>query len=195
MGGTDGRGDGERLLARYAWSEADDPRLDAMSITLVQPADGSAIRVLGPRREFPHPLTVAQALDETLGLDDFAWGSVVAQVDRLGDWDAIIEPNGWAASMPETLAQLSAAGVAVNVFWNVEAVVTFGLARAGALVREFNGLLYNDGREPLPEEDGLAWGVEAPRASCFAVMERVTGITLERDWLLNRARATYVVPL
>jgi hypothetical protein len=183
------------LLRRYAWAESDDPRLEALSITLAQPADGSALAALHPRRELPFPLTVARALAETLNLDDFAWGSVLAQSDRLGEWDVIIEPNGWAASDPETVAALSTNGVAVNAFWNVNAVVTFSLARMGALIRSFDALLYNDDGQPLPEERDLDWGVGAPRASALALMERITGMPLEHDWLLDTPRRSFVVPL
>jgi hypothetical protein len=189
------RDDAGRLLRRYAWSEAEDPLLEAVSITLVQPADGSALAALHPRRELPGPLTFAEARAAALDLDDFAWGSVVAQVDRLGDWGVIIEPNGWAASLPDTLVRLSANGVAINVFWNVNAVVTFALARGGSLMRAFDALLYSDGGVPLPEERGLPWGVKAPRAGALAVMDRLTGVPLGRDWLLGRARRSFVVPL
>ncbi len=187
--------DGEPLLRRYAWAENGDPLVEAVSITLVQPADGSALAALRPRREISARLTVGQALAEAFALDDFAWGSVLAQSDQLGDWDVIIEPCGWAASVPETLAHLSAGGTAINVFWNVNAVITFSLARTGALVRTFDALLYDDGADALPEEKGLRWGVDAPRASALALMERLTGMPVERDWLVGRARRSFVVPL
>ncbi len=187
--------DGEPLLQRYGWAENEDPLVEAVSITLVQPADGSALAALRPRREITAQLTVGQALAEAFALEDFAWGSVLAQSDRLGDWDVIIEPCGWAASVPETLARLSAGGSAINVFWNVNAVITFSLARAGALVRTFDALLYDEAADALPEEQGLRWGVDAPRASALAVMERLTGVPVEREWLLGRARRSFVVPL
>ena len=187
--------DGEPLLQRYAWAENGDPLVEAVSITLIQPADGSALAALRPRREITAALTVGQALAEAFALDDFAWGSVLARSDRLADWDVIIEPCGWAESVPETLGACSAGGTAINVFWNVNAVITFSLARTGALVRTFDALLYDEAADALPEERGLRWGVGAPRASALAVMERLTGVPLERDWLLGRARRSFVVPL
>ncbi len=72
------RDEADAILARYAWAEAEERLVEALSITLVQPADGSAIAALRASRELPGPLTVAQALDETLRLADFAWGSVLA---------------------------------------------------------------------------------------------------------------------
>jgi hypothetical protein len=192
---VESRDDGEPLLQRYTWAESEDALVEAVSITLIQPADGSALAALRPRREITAPLTFEEALAEAFALDDFAWGSVLAQSDRLGDWDVIIEPCGWAASVPETLAHLSAGGTAINVFWNVNAVVTFSLARTRALVRTFDALLYDDAADALPEERGLRWGADAPRASALAVMERLTGVPVERDWLLGRARRSFVVPL
>jgi hypothetical protein len=192
---VESRDDGKPLLRRYAWAENEDPLVDAVSITLVQPADGSALAALRPRREISARLTVEQALAEAFALDDYAWGSVLAQSDRLGDWDVIIEPCGWAASVSETLARLSVGGAAINVFWNVNAVITFSLARAGVMIRTFDALLYDDGADALPEEQGLRWGVDAPRASALALMERLTGMPVERDWLLGRARRSFVVPL
>jgi hypothetical protein len=44
-----------------------------------------------------------------------------------------VEPNGWAASMPEVITRLSTGGIAVNVLWNVKSVITFSLARDGEL--------------------------------------------------------------
>lgn len=179
--------------ARYGWADSEDPLVEALSISLVAPA-GAAIDALRPRRLLPSPLTVAEALVETLRLDDFAWGSVLAQTDTLGGWDVIVEPNGWAASMPEALARISAAGTAVNVFWNVNAVMSFTLARQGLITRTFDPLLY-DGDGALPEEEGLAWGVGSPRAAALALLERITGVAVDRDWLLTRGRPTYVVPV
>jgi hypothetical protein len=187
--------DASALLEAYAWAQAPDPDAEALSLTLVSPADGSALQRLAPRRQLPGLLTVARALDAGLGIDDYAWGAVLGQPDRLGDWDVIIEPNGWAASMPETLEALSTGGTAVNAFWNVNAVVTFGLARAGSLVRSFDALLYDNPATPLAEEVGLPWGVGSPRASLLALVERLTGVRIDRGWLLETPRPTFEIPL
>ncbi len=150
---------------------------------------------LRPRAELPARLTVAQALAAQDDLPDFAWGSVLAQTDSLDGWAVLIEPNGWTASTPETIARLSEWGEALNVFWNVNAVMSFSYARNGTLVRQFDPLLYDDGGKPLPEEADLPWGTDEPRASSLALMERLSGAHIERDWLLERSRPTFVVPV
>jgi hypothetical protein len=185
----------EDLAEAYGWAESGDPRLEAISITLVQPDDEWPLQVLAPREQLPGVMTVAEALKAEGDLVDFAWGSVLVQTDSIDGWAALIEPNGWAASMPEAVIRLAARGEAVNVFWNVNAVMSFSLARDGALVRTFDPLLYDDSDGPLPDEMGLPWGVGRPRASAFALMERLTHVRMTEAWLLERPRETFVVPI
>jgi hypothetical protein len=192
---NDGQPSTDDLLAAYAWAESADPRLEAMSITLVRPGDERALQVLAPREQLPGPMTVAQGLRAQDGIPDFAWGSVLVQTDSIDHWAALVEPNGWAASMPEVVARLSEQGEAVNAFWNVNAVMSFTLARDGGVVRTFDPLLYDALDGPLPEETDLPWGVGRPRASALALMERLTGVRIGRDWLLERPRETFVVPI
>ena len=183
------------LLAAYKWADSDDPLLEALSITLARPNDGRVPNGLSPRRELATRLDVAETLDATLGLEDFAWGAVLAQIDSLDGWAVVVEPNGWAGSTPDVLQRLSVDGIAVNVFWNVNAVIRFSYARAGALVRDFDGLLYDSPNDAITEEMGFPWGGDQPRASVLGVMERLTGVRLARDWLLATPRRTFEVPL
>jgi hypothetical protein len=97
--------------------------------------------------------------------------------------------------MPDALSSLSAGGIAVNAFWNVEGVATFGLARDGSPIRSFDALLYDRAAAALPEEVGLPWGVTAPRASLLALLERLTGVRIQRTWLLDLPRPAYEIPL
>ena len=57
--------------------------------------------------ELPRPLTIAEALDASQAVADFARGSVLVQTDTLGSWAVFLEPNGWATSIPDMLARLS----------------------------------------------------------------------------------------
>jgi hypothetical protein len=195
MDAPDGRPSIRTLLDVYGWAESGDPRLEAISIALVQPDDEQALAALTPRERLPGTMTVAQALDAQGRLEDFAWGSVLAQTDSLDGWAALIEPNGWAASLPDAIARLSTWGEAVNAFWNVNAVMSFALARGGVVVRHFDPLLYDEDEGRLPDETELRWGTDRPRASALALMERLTGARIERDWLLERSRPTFVVPI
>jgi hypothetical protein len=80
------------------------------------------------------------------------------------------------------------------VFWNVNANMQFAFARQGSLVRLFDPLLY-DPAEALPQEGEFEWGTHQPRASALALMERLSGVRFDRDWLLTAVRPTYAVPL
>lgn len=178
----------------YSWAEAADEALSALTITLVEPDDGTAIRALEPRSKYPQPMTFEQALDAAFALPDFAYGAVVVQTDARQGWGALIEPCGWVSSDADRLAALSANGTALSVFWNVNANMQFGLARNGSLVRLFDPLLYDAG-DALPEESEFGWGTGQPRASALGLMERLSGVRIDREWLLAPARPTYVVPL
>ena len=179
----------------YAWVEAADQLLSALTITLVQPDDGTALRVLRPKSQYPAPMTFEEALDAAFALPAWAYKEVVVQLDSIGGWTALIEPAGWATADPDKLAQLSANGTAVSVFWNVNAHMLFGLARAGSPVRFFDPLLYSADADALPEESEFEWGVGHPQASALGLLERLTGVRVERDWLVGPARPTYVVSL
>ena len=183
-------------LDRYRWVDGRQD-LDAVSITLARPPNDALIEILAPRRQMPVPLTYADALEAAFALEDFAAGSVLAQLDELQGWTAIIEPCGWAASMPDVVARLSADGVAVNVFWNVNANMSACLARGGAVVRQFDPLLYDPGDRPLPEELGLGFGdPSAPvRPACLEFLARCTGVEIREAWLLEIPRRTFVVPV
>ena len=178
----------------YSWAEAADEVLSALTITLVQPDDGTAIRALGPRSKYPQPMTFEQALDAAFALPDFAYGAVVVQTDAMQGWGALIEPAAGYRPIPDRLAALAANGTALSVFWNVNANMQFALARNGSLIRQFDPLLY-DAADALPEESEFEWGTRRPRASALALMERMSGVQIDREWLLTPARPTYVVPL
>lgn len=184
-------------VSAYAWVGQHQELLEALSVTMVQPAGAGVVSRLEPKWEWPTRLTIAEALAASLTVDDYAWGSLFAQVDEIAGWTAIIEPNGWAASTPEMLAGLSADGAAMNVVWNVNALMGASVARNGVVIRQFDPLLYDASAQPLVEEAGLPFGEPgAPlRAASLAFLERLTGVRLSEQWLLGRSRQTFVVPV
>ena len=184
-------------IGRYRWVGERWDLLDALSLTFVQPASDSLIEVLAPRAALPKPLTYAAALDAAFARDDFALGSLLVQLDELAGWTTIIEPCGWAATMPDVVARLSKVGIAVNVFWNVNANMSACLGRDGQVIRQFDPLLYEAGDNPLDEELGLPFGDPAAplRAASVAFMARITGVDFDEAWLLGPQRRTFVVPV
>ena len=180
---------------RYAWvEESQDPGLDAISITLVTPITPDPLALLRPRESLG-VLTVEQTLVRSLEINDHPSRSVEVQVDAIGDWTVLIEPNGWVTAYEDVLTRLSEGGKAGNVFWNVNANMRFGWAIGGTLIRLFDPLLY-DADGALPEEAGLPFGHPGqPLGAALALLARLTGVVIDQSWLLHRARPTFVVPL
>jgi hypothetical protein len=139
-------------------------------------------------------MTIAEAADSLP--ETFASKWLVVQTDQLDGWAVLIEPYGYAGAMPEVLASLSDAGQAVNIFWNVNALMHVGYAKAGSVVRSFDPLLDDRQDQGLPEEVGLGFGEpETALAASFVLAERLTGVAIERDWLMGRRRPTHVIPV
>lgn len=182
-------------LQRYAWADADD-QPDGLTLLYVRPLPmrpAAGLRVIS---QLPRPLTLGEAQDEATKLDDFAWGSELLQADQVLDWAIFVEPWGWATSLSEIVAGISTGGSAISVFWNVNAVMRVVVARDGAVVREFDPLIYDDGGVPIPEEAGLLFGEVGPcRGAALLLAERLTGVAVSRSWLLDRPRRTFRIAL
>lgn len=184
-------------IERFRWIEGRPDLLDAVSLTFVQPVGEAWSDVLTPRRMLPTLLPYVAALAAAFELDDYPWGSLVVQIDELDGWTTIIEPCGWACAVPDVVARLSTAGVAVNVFWNVNAQMSACVGRLGSVVRHFDPLLYELADDHLPEELDLPFGdPAAPLAAVsLAFQARITGVAFDEHWLLDLPRRTFVVPM
>jgi hypothetical protein len=77
----------------------------------------------------------------------------------------------------------------------------FLVARSGSIVRDFDPLLYDSDGESelaLPEERGLPFPTGddqplTPGCASLALIERLTGVVIERRWLLDEPHPTYRV--
>ena len=176
----------------FAWADDLGAGIDGLSIAVVRPVIVDPATAFSVVEQLLPDRTVLEAVDAAFQLDDFAWGSEVTLIDQLGDWTVAIQPIGWGTSLPEEVARLSVGGEAANVYWNVNAVMSASFARAGVLIRTFDPLLY-DAAGALDQEQGLPFGVQHARAAALAFMARVTGVIIERNWLLAPKRPTYRV--
>ena len=123
---------------------------------------------------------------------DFRLG---VQVDQMDGWTVVVEPNGWLLTVPATAELVSAGGELVSVFWNVNASTLFTVAKGGVIIRRFDPLLYDQPSigDPLPEEAGLPFGHPGePRVAAVELAERLTGVRLTRDWLVNQPHPTWM---
>ena len=119
---------------------------------------------------------------------------LAVQVDEIDGVTVIIEPNGWLLTTPEYAEAVSGGAEAVSVYWNVNAVMQFLLARDGRIVRRFDPLLYDQPGEgqPLPEESQLPFGdPELCRDAAIELAERTAGVHLTREWLLTQRHPTW----
>lgn len=182
-------------LAAYDWLDSDDRRLSGLSLTLVRPAGPQAVDRLNPTRDLEGELSLEQA--GGLVLDRFDGSRLAVQVDQLDGWTTLIEPFGWAGATPNVLARLSAGGGrAVNVYWNVNALMHVGWADDGRIVASFDPLLDDRSGGGEPEEADLPFGdPERALRAAFVLAERLTGVRIERAWLLDRVRPTSEIPV
>jgi hypothetical protein len=166
----------------FRWAESDE-RLTAACFTAVVGvgADEVARRFGGDlparRRE-----TFADAFNEyplthSLVFDDVPGGVLVA------------ENNGWEGARLEVATAVSRGGRLASAYWSVNADMTFVHAVDGVPLAVFDPLLIESpwwvgDRGSLPARiDDLPFGVEAPRAAAFALVERLTGVRIEASWL------------
>jgi uncharacterized protein DUF6461 len=177
-------------VSDYDW--VDD--IDALTVTLIQGVELQQVgEALGVDWSSERLATFDGAFD---GLDPEGWDYPV-QVEELDGWLVVVEPNGWFLSDDEKLGELSREGAAVSVFRNINAQARVIVARRGEVVRSFDPVIpdYEPDGEPLPEESGLSFGADGdPTPASFVLLERVTGVRIEREWLLDRPRRTWLAP-
>ena len=108
----------------------------------------------------------------------------------LGHWVVSFEGNGFLATLDDVVRRLSDHRRAIVLFRNVNVLMRFVYASGGSVIRAFDPLLYENRSlwigEPLAQEQGLTFGLGAPMASAFACAERISGVTLTREFLDSR---------
>jgi hypothetical protein len=120
--------------------------------------------------------------------------------DRCGDWVLLAENNGFHGSLREVLAGLSRGTVAASVYWNVNMQSSIGYAEDGQLLAAFDFVIsqHAGGTDPdrlAPFLDGLTFtNAHRKKAEAMAVLERVSGVRVGREWLRQRHPASVVVP-
>ena len=172
----------------YEWARD----VEAMTVAYVR---GTNLRQIGALLHFDWASERLATFADAEWQQDHDTGSYVVQAEQRDPWVVLVEPNGYLASIPEAVSALSDLDVAVSVYWNVNAQMRFAMYADGVLVRSFDPLLPDLGPEgqPLAEEAGLPFGVdgEVPEAAALTLAERLTGVAIDRAWLLDQARPTW----
>lgn len=182
------RGAGDRASARdYAWVSQWEVNgycvalveaahaSDVLAAMVADPAvpNGKAreIRAWAREQELPHYATAVEATE-------------------LGTWVVSVESNGFLATQDDVLRRLTEGRSAIVLFRNVNSVMRFIYVKDRTVIRTFDPLLYDNRSmwigKPLREERGLAFGIDAPMASAFALAERLSGVHLTEELLDGR---------
>jgi hypothetical protein len=177
-------------LERYRWVGRDED-LDAHCVTVIPGGDPvSVAAAFAVETDSRRDATFAEQWDMSTPYPEGA-GNDTVQIDVLGGAVVCLESNGWAGTDVPRAEALSHTGVYVSTYTNVNALMQLVVARAGAIVRIFDPLLY-DPEGAMAEEVGLPFGEPGLcSAAAFVLLERVTGVELTRSWLLETPHPAY----
>jgi hypothetical protein len=170
-------------MTGYGWVET----LEAYCFTaVVGPGPDEVIRRLGGDPDEAQPRTFEECF---WAADGPQW----AQVGLVGGAVLVAEHNGWRAE--ESVEALSRRARVACFFRNVHAVTHFVYAVDGAVLAEFDPLVdgrHASGTDPHAIADAVAdlpFGLFSAEASSLALVERLTGVRVDRDWLDTPQRA------
>jgi uncharacterized protein DUF6461 len=163
--------------AEFLWAD----EATEATVAVVAADAGNAMELLerlGPTEDVGS-MTFDAALDlQGSFYDDGTFDDrAVLQVDRLGGWWGLVEPNGFRASFDTRLLALAGDRPAVSFFWNVNSVMSLLKVEGGSVVATF---------DPLFEFE------DHPNARAFALVERWTGIAITEAWFTG-SKPTFVV--
>ena len=177
-------------MAGYAWAEA----LEAYCFTAVIGLDlDEAIRRLGGD---PARADGQRTFEECFWPAD---GPQWAQVGAVDGGLLVAEHNGWRAE--EEAETLSRGGRLACFFRNVHAIMHFVYAVDGRILAEFDPLLDvgpragDDPHSIDPALQGLPFGLFGAEWSALTLVERLTGVRIDPDWLAAPQRAVALPPL
>lgn len=182
--------------SKYAWLDEPSPNDDLMAgcLGVVPGVDAAWVkRCLGVEERSCRQATVHEAWK----LSESDFGNDLIQITSIGDAVVTYEPNGWHGVDEELAVALSERGRYAAYFWNVNAVMRFVFAVAGHIRRDFDPLLYDgDPEQALSEELDLPFPSGDPDSltpgqASLALIERLTGVEITMEWLLDAPHPTY----
>jgi hypothetical protein len=176
-------------VTTYGWVE----ELEAYCFTALVGLDADeAIRRLGGD---------PAAVERDLTFEQCFWpadGVQWAQVGAVGSGVLVAEHNGWRA---EEVVEILSLGARMACFFrNVHAVMHFVYAIDGEVLAEFDPLLEHSAAAGVQPRvlDGvvgdLPFGLFGAEPSAMSLLERLTGVRVERSWLDAPQRAVALPP-
>jgi hypothetical protein len=152
-----------------------------------------ALTVLAPHPAVP--LESASAVQNWVenSVNGSAVPTALVAGDIGGGWTLVVERSGFQATDLTVLRRLSAAGAALVVFDDINALSQFSYARSGTVIRSFDPLLYHQGGvgSILPQERGIRFGADDdlhPMAQSLLLVQRLTGVRLTEATLQDTDR-------
>ena len=188
---------GSTMPASYEWTREDEGfGVYCLYVGVGVGAD-SVMAAFGIVPDSEQLATAAQMLNFP-GLGD--GGNDCVQIGQIGDAIIAYEHNGWTGIDADVIKKI-AAPISVSLYRNVNAVTQFVYAKHGEIIRTFDPVLY-DPEGAIPEETALnftpvsdsPYSGEGNEARAFQLMETLTGVRIERDWMLDLARPTFLRP-
>jgi hypothetical protein len=172
--------------AEYAWVA--DERMDGFCVTAVTgvPLE-EVVRRFGGDPATSMQATFAEAFNGVPGPTSILAGEV-------GDGVVVAENNGWQGVSDDVVARVARGGRLASYYRNVNAVMAFVHAVDGVVVAFFDPLLDGVPAALADAAAGLDFEGERVEPACFALLERLTGIQIDRAWLLDESHLVVGVP-
>lgn len=178
------------LLAAYEWVEGC-AELDAYCVSVTVGLDMQAVAdAFQVDPSTMRPASFAEQRELATPYPD-GFGNDTVGIDRLGAAVIALQQNGWAGVEEARGIRLSKSGRYAAAYRSVNADMSLMVAQHGVIERVFDPLLY-DADGALEEEAGLPFGHPgSPGVAAFALLERLTGVRLTREWVLEDRHPTY----
>jgi hypothetical protein len=193
---SDWEADIEDLIARLNPTVSSQPRpwwqqIDDITLTIMRGATPSEVESrLGLSRSSAKQMLFWNVWDG-VAYDGI---HLAVQIDELDDHTVICEPTGWVLTNERIATNVSVGGLLVSAYWNTNSLMQFTVAQDGRLVRRFDPLLYQQpgAGDPLPDEQDLPFGEPGScRTAAVTLLERLSGVSIETAWLLERPHFTW----
>ena len=185
---------GLSVPASYEWTN--DDGFDVYCLYIGVDASPDRVKAAFGIKPETEQLANAAEMWKLPGLGD--GGNDAVQIGQLGEAVIAYENNGWTGVDVDVIKAI-AVPVSISLFRNVNAQTQFVYAKDGVIIRRFDPVMY-DPEGAITEESALHFSpVSGSPYSCagnearaFQLMEELTGVRLERDWLLEERRPAYL---
>jgi hypothetical protein len=171
----------------YRWVETDS-RMDAYCVTAVS---GVALDDVVRRFAGDASTAVEATFEESF---NGAPAQNYVLVGEVPGGVLVAENNGWRGADQEVAARASRGGRLASFYRSVNADMSFVHAVDGSVVVWFDPLLENVPVALAEAASGLPFDGDVVEAASFALLERLTGIRVERAWLLDQRHLRVDVP-